>query len=137
MINIPQLVEPALLLLATFVIGATIGYMLRRFVFTPQPRRASSTAARIVPGGSIDTTSGDGRLITLDAPIDGSKDNLKKIKGVGPKIEVTLNDLGIFHFNQIAAWNRQTVARVDEALSLRGRVNREKWVSQAKTLAKG
>lgn len=137
MVNILNLIEPALLLLAAFVIGATLGYILRRFVFNPAPSNKTPAASRIVSGGTVNTKADDGRLITLDVPTGGAKDDLKKIKGVGPKIEVTLNDLGIFHFKQIADWNRQTVARVDEALSFKGRIDREKWVSQARTLARG
>lgn len=137
MVNILHLIEPASLLLAAFIIGATLGYVLRRFVFNPAPGSKTAVAREIVSGGTVNVKADDGRLITLDAPTGGSKDDLKKIKGVGPKIEVTLNGLGIFHFDQIAAWNRQTVARVDEALSFKGRIDREKWVSQAKTLASG
>lgn len=137
MVNILHLIEPASLLLAAFIIGATLGYILRRFVFSPAPSNKTPAASGIVSGGTVNAKADDGRLITLDAPTGGAKDDLKKIKGVGPKIEGTLNDLGIFHFNQIADWNRQTVARVDEALSFKGRIDREKWVSQARTLASG
>lgn len=137
MINFSQIVEPALLLLVAFVIGATLGYAIHRLVFRPAPSRTSPVENRAVARGVDDSVAKDGQLVTLDTPVDGKKDNLKKIKGVGPKIETTLNGLGIFHFNQIAEWNRQTVERVDEALSFKGRIDREKWVSQAKILAKG
>ncbi|MEM7238646.1 MAG: hypothetical protein AAF501_12610, partial [Pseudomonadota bacterium] len=39
----------------------------------------------------------------LDAP-RGNADNLRKIKGIGPKLEKSLNSLGIYHFDQIAGW---------------------------------
>lgn len=74
---------------------------------------------------------------TLDAPRDGKADNLKQIGGVGPKIEKLLNSLGIFHFEQIAAWTDQEVAWVNSEISFKGRIEREKWVEQARTLAKG
>lgn len=72
----------------------------------------------------------------LKAPRDGKKDNLKLIKGVGPKIEEKLNNMGTYHFEQIAAWDRETIAKVDETLSFKGRIDRERWVPQAKALAK-
>lgn len=72
----------------------------------------------------------------LDAP-EGTADDLKKISGVGPGIEKTLNKLGIFHYRQIAAFNPDNVAWVDQHLRFKGRIEREKWIEQAKTLASG
>ena len=64
-----------------------------------------------------------------------ASDDLKKIKGVGPKIEKQLNELGVHTFKQIAAWSRDNVKWVDGYLSFRGRIDREAWIEQAKTLA--
>jgi len=72
----------------------------------------------------------------LSAP-DGAKDDLKLISGVGPKLEGVLNDLGIFHFWQIAKWTDREVAWVDDYLSFKGRIERDQWIDQAKTLASG
>ena len=65
----------------------------------------------------------------------GEPDDLKKIKGVGPKLESTLNGLGIFHFDQIAAWTPAEVAWIDKHLNFKGRVERDDWIAQAKKLA--
>jgi NADH-quinone oxidoreductase subunit E len=73
----------------------------------------------------------------LKAPRAGGKDDLKKISGVGPKLEDKLNALGVYHYDQIASWNRANINAVDASLSFKGRIDREKWVSQAKKLAKG
>ncbi|QDY68749.1 NADH-quinone oxidoreductase subunit E [Qingshengfaniella alkalisoli] len=74
----------------------------------------------------------------LEAPREGSADDLKKIKGVGPKLEALLNRLGFYHFDQIARWNADEIAWVDENLEgFKGRVSRDEWVVQAKTLAAG
>lgn len=67
----------------------------------------------------------------------GGKDNLSRIKGIGPKIEETLNAKGIFHFDQIASWTEDNVKWADETLSFSGRVTREEWIEQAKVLASG
>ncbi len=75
--------------------------------------------------------------IQLDGPRNGQADDLKMIKGVGPKLEQTLNGLGIYHFDQIASWSRENIAWVDESLSFKGRIDREDWLAQAKTLAQG
>ncbi|SHH26052.1 NADH-quinone oxidoreductase subunit E [Marivita hallyeonensis] len=74
----------------------------------------------------------------LDGPRDGGADDLKQIKGVGPKLEQLCNDLGFYHFDQIAGWTAEEVAWVDENLKgFKGRVSRDNWVEQAKTLASG
>ena len=68
----------------------------------------------------------------------GAADDLKKIRGVGPKLEKMLNTLGVFHFWQIASWGADEVAWVDENLEgFSGRVSRDDWVGQAELLAKG
>ncbi len=68
---------------------------------------------------------------------EGGADNLKLLKGVGPKLEATLNELGFFHFDQIAAWTPAQVAWVDSRLKFKGRIERDGWIDQAKILAAG
>ena len=70
----------------------------------------------------------------LDAP-KGEADDLKKIGGVGPKLEGTLNELGIYHFWQIAEFTPDNVAWVDGYLSFKGRIERDDWIGQAKAFA--
>ncbi|PWE52866.1 NADH dehydrogenase subunit E [Metarhizobium album] len=64
-------------------------------------------------------------------------DDLKMISGVGPKIEGTLHELGIFTFAQIAGWQKAECDWVDGYLNFRGRIERDDWVHQAKVLAEG
>lgn len=74
----------------------------------------------------------------LEAARDSGADDLKMIKGVGPKLEALLNSLGFYHFDQIAAWTAEEVAWVDENLEgFKGRVSRDDWVAQATKLADG
>ncbi|KIN61409.1 ATP synthase subunit E [Sulfitobacter noctilucae] len=70
------------------------------------------------------------------APAEGA-DDLKLISGVGPKLEQTLNDLGIYRFDQVATWGESEIAWVDARLRFKGRIIRDDWMSQAKTLAEG
>ena len=75
---------------------------------------------------------------TLTAARDGKADDLKQIKGIGPKLEKLCNKLGFYHFDQVAAWTSDEVAWVDANLEgFKGRVSRDAWVSQAKILAAG
>jgi predicted flap endonuclease-1-like 5' DNA nuclease len=67
----------------------------------------------------------------------GQPDNLKKIRGIGPQNERRLNALGIWHFAQIAAWSEDNVKWVGSYLAFAGRIDREKWIAQARDLAAG
>ncbi|MEL7459404.1 MAG: NADH-quinone oxidoreductase subunit NuoE [Pseudomonadota bacterium] len=74
----------------------------------------------------------------LDGPRGGAADDLKRIKGVGPKLEKLLHSLGIFHFDQIAQWTDRELAWIDDNLEgFKGRATRDEWVAQAKTFASG
>ena len=73
---------------------------------------------------------------TLKAARDGGADDLKKISGVGPKLEGVLNDLGFYHFDQIAKWTDAEIAWVDSRLKFKGRIERDDWIGQATALAK-
>jgi predicted flap endonuclease-1-like 5' DNA nuclease len=62
-------------------------------------------------------------------------DDLKLIKGVGPAIEKTLNELGIRRFDQIAQMSEYDIDRVANRLKgFRSRIYREDWIGQARDL---
>jgi predicted flap endonuclease-1-like 5' DNA nuclease len=65
------------------------------------------------------------------------KDDLKRIKGIGPQNEARLNAFGVMAFAQIASWSKKEEADYGERLAFPGRIEREEWVKQAKVLAKG
>ncbi|MGB3831870.1 MAG: ABC transporter, partial [Mesorhizobium sp.] len=73
----------------------------------------------------------------LAAPRGGKADNLTRIKGIGTVNEKKLNEHGIFHFDQIAAWKKADVVAAEAYLAFDGRIAREEWIKQAKLLAKG
>lgn len=71
----------------------------------------------------------------LGAARGGQADDLKKIEGIGPALEKLCNEMGVFHFDQIAAWGEAEIAWMDSNLKgFRGRVTRDKWVAQAKLI---
>jgi NADH-quinone oxidoreductase subunit E len=74
---------------------------------------------------------------TLKEARGGLADDLKLLKGVGPKLEQPLNELGFFPFDQIAAWTAAEVAWVDSRLKFKGRIERDGWIEQARQLADG
>lgn len=119
----------------------------------PGPRRVPTSAARLAAAGGNDPlplvsaapprqakprtpAAIDPKTFTLSAPRHGGADNLKQIRGIGPKIESSLNALGVFHFDQMAAWTRPQVEWIESHLAFKGRVGRERWIEQAAELAR-
>ena len=67
---------------------------------------------------------------------EGEGDDLRRIKGVGPKLVKLLQSLGVTRFEQIANWTEEDIDRVDAQLgNFKGRIRRDSWVEQAKFLA--
>ena len=98
-----------------------------------KPAADPATAAPMTgPAGSVVEAEPD----RLDAP-QGAADDLKRISGVGPKLEALLNELGFWHFHQIAAWGPSEVEWVDARLKFKGRITRDNWIDQAKALMSG
>jgi NADH-quinone oxidoreductase subunit E len=86
----------------------------------------------------VKTAKPEDKPQTLAGPRGGKADELKWIWGVGPKIEKMLNGMGVWHFDQIAAWDEKNLAWVDENLEgFYGRAGRDDWIGQAKKLATG
>jgi predicted flap endonuclease-1-like 5' DNA nuclease len=96
---------------------------------------AEPAKAEPAPVPATDSHSTDGKPALLDAPRAGGADDLKRIGGIGPKLEQTLNELGIFHFDQIAALQGDEIDWVDSRLRFKGRIRRDDWIGQAKAFA--
>ena len=64
-------------------------------------------------------------------------DDLSLLSGVGPVLVKKLNEAGITTFRQIAELTPEQAKELDEKLSLRGRIEREEWIEQAKELMAG
>jgi len=88
---------------------------------------ASAKAAGIKAGATSNA---------LAEPRGGKPDKLVLIKGIGPVNERKLNEHGIFHFDQIAAWKKADIVAAEAYLDFDGRIAREDWIGQAKKLAK-
>lgn len=100
-----------------------------------KPKKAAVTAKPAdAPAAAEPAKAESAELKFMDGP-NGEPDDLKKISGVGPKIEDRLNELGIYHFSQIVAFSAEEIAMVDEKLNFKGRIERDDWVSQATELS--
>jgi predicted flap endonuclease-1-like 5' DNA nuclease len=99
-----------------------------------EPGPAKGQASPAPPPSSEKPLPGK-RPDSLVAPRAAGADDLKKIKGVGPKSEAKLNALGIYHFDQIAEWSLDNARWFGAALATPGRIERGKWIQQARELA--
>ena len=94
---------------------------------------AGVTSKKAAP--KADAKVSEGKVGTAPANLlkgaQGDKDDLKKISGVGPKLEGVLNEIGVFHFWQIAEWGPEEIEYMDDRLSFKGRIERDGWIKQA------
>ncbi|WP_368183956.1 NADH-quinone oxidoreductase subunit E [Aestuariibius sp. HNIBRBA575] len=105
----------------------------------PKPKAEAKPKAAAKPKADAKPAAADvaeTQPETLAAARDGGADDLKLISGVGPKLEGVLNELGFYHFDQIAAWGPAEIAWVDNRLKFKGRIERDNWMAQAAELAK-
>lgn len=101
----------------------------------PKPAPKSSVKPAPQPVAALPKQS---RPALLAAARGGVSDDLKRIKGIGPKLEAMLHGMGVHHFDQIASWTEAELAWVDDNLEgFKGRASRDAWVDQAKVLAAG
>ena len=99
------------------------------------PSEASAPAAKAAPKKAAPKAEAKPAAKAEAAPAAAGADDLKQLSGVGPALEKKLHAAGVTTFAQIAAWTEADIAEFDEKLSFKGRIEREGWVEQAKTLA--
>lgn len=100
----------------------------------PAVKVEKKASKKVVKPAAPAESAGTKPALLTAAPAD--KDDLKKITGVGPKLEETLNKLGVYNFSQVAAWSNDEIQWVDDTLSFKGRIDRDDWVGQASELLK-
>ena len=146
-----------LCLLAAFLLGLLLGWLLwsrrretetvvtdDRALATARTRiqaleadladcRAASASA---PVAAAATPAASGAAAGLfGAPAEKPIDDLKRISGIGPKIERQLAGIGVTTFRQIATFTPADVERVNDAIQVfQGRIEREDWIAQARAL---
>jgi predicted flap endonuclease-1-like 5' DNA nuclease len=106
------------------------------------PPAVAPPAATILGGAGEAVSVGTGEVVEAAAQPaaqpTGEADDLRRIKGIGPKLVTTLNGLGVTRFDQIANWTDADLARIDGQLgSFAGRPARDNWVEQARLLSAG
>lgn len=95
--------------------------------------RAHAEPPKAAPEAALEPTDR-----TAPAAAVGGADDLRRIKGLGPKMLTLLNSFGITRYEQIANWTEADLDELDAKLgSFAGRPRRDNWVEQARFLASG
>ena len=153
MLNMHLLLEAAALVAAAYLIGCFGGYGLRRLLHAASGRRpikANAVPPPALPSGSsparISPAARLARAATRDDPpapprpnpahLRSQSEDLKQIRGIGPRIEASLKAMGVHRIDQIAFWTKADIERVESRLAFKGRIRRERWVEQARELVR-
>ena len=101
----------------------------------PAAKPAPSPVAEAMPAAFVAAPVAAAGPLRLTAPRGGKGDDLKEIEGIGPAMEKLVNELGFYHFDQIATWSDDDVTLVDaEMKGFKGRITRDRWVAQSKII---
>jgi len=138
------IIQSFLLLAVAFILGCLLGSFLR-YLFTPAPQPVAAVATpapapkpaaapkpKPAPAPAVKKAEPKPR----PKPTMANKDNLQDIWGIGPVLEKKLHEIGVFRFDQIAAWTKADVSDFNDKLSFSGRIERDEWLKQAAELAK-
>lgn len=99
--------------------------------------KARPTAARAKPAPKAETKVEAAAPAPKPKKTTGRSDDLKKIDGIGPKVEQILKGRGITRFQDLAAMDETALQALDTELGLDGRMLRDDWAGQARRLAGG
>lgn len=114
--------------LAALTSGTTMAKQPAELEFLAQPAAVAAAAKSVV--GTVPPL--------LNRPRDGRKDDLTLIWGVAEKLEERMNHMGIWHFDQIAAWTPDHIKWFEQEIEgFKGRLDRDKWIEQCAKMAKG
>ena len=120
------------------IVGALI--LLMRTGGKPAVEQPSHEPNDVVSAAAAAVEDVAGPLLGVDAHPDlaGPPDDLTRIKGLGPKAAAQLKLLGITRFVQLGALGMAESAALDEQMGVfRGRLERDRWIEQARYLARG
>lgn len=120
-----------LCLVIAAILGFLIGFLFgKSFCSTKAPVYNSVTSHGGAAAGNIYN-----KPLIRSAPRPKGKDTLTNIEGIDKELEYKLNELGIYHFDQIAKWSSKNCHWVEEYLTLEdNQIKEQNWINQAKGL---
>lgn len=154
-LNLPDAqLQHAIMLFVAGVLGLIIGYVSRQRLINQLEAELTSTEravndchrARLVPDvyneetailNRIRARAGEINFARIGVAMPDEADDLKQIVGIGPFLERKLHAIDIYTFRQIAQFNQEDIEKVNDIIEFfPGRIERDRWVSQATELAK-
>lgn len=115
--------------------GQAIGSETAKVVEAPAPvEKVETPAEEAVPAVKEAAPAPKAPAKKAAATSSDAADKLTEINGIGPVIEKKLVAAGVNSFKQIAEWTAEDIAKFDEELSFKGRIEREEWIKQAKAI---
>lgn len=121
-----------LCLVIAFVLGIIVGFIIGKALGTQKASVYNTITSHSGVTGNVYN-----KPLIRSAPRPVGKDNLQEIEGIDSLLENKLNELGIFHFDQIAKWNYKNCHWVEEYFTLEdNQIKEASWVEQAKALSK-
>ena len=124
------------------IIGIAIGFIIGRTMKRATRKKVKSVSndnrsfKRSINPIFAKNSNIDNKPFVMSTPSSKGKDELTKINGINSQIETDLNNLEIFYFEQISSWSHENCAWVEEFLRIPHCIEKDKWISQAKSLEK-
>jgi len=139
------LLEIIVYLLLAGIIGFVVGWVVRgggkneiaNTSEASQKKESSTveTALKTITNEKKREQTPPTNIVLLKEAREEGADKLSLIKGIGSVLEKKLNQLGIYHFDQIISWNAEEQAWIGVQILFPKKVEREDWVKQAKKLS--
>lgn len=129
------MVEIASQIVLCLAIAAFIGFLIGLVIGRAFGGERRSSYNSVTAHGGAAAGNIYNKPLIRSGPRPTGKDDLKKIEGIDSTLEEKLNELGIFHFDQIAKWSAKNCHWVEEFLTLEDdQIKEANWIDQAKDL---
>lgn len=127
-------------LIIAIVLGFILGFAIRGISCNRRIAETDAEAARLrrdIREMQIRAVAAEQKAAQIQAEsLHGGPDDLTRIRGIATVIEKRLHDLGITTFEQIADFTAVDIQRINEELDFKGRIERDRWVEQAREIVK-
>lgn len=129
------MIEIASQIVICLAIAAFIGFLIGLIVGKAFGGDRKPTYNSVTSHGGAAAGNIYNKPLIRSAPRPSGKDQLQEIEGIDLELEEKLNELGVFHFDQIAKWSAKNCHWVEEYLTLEdNQVREQSWIEQAKNL---
>ena len=129
------MIEIASQIVLCLVIAAFIGFLIGLVIGKAFAGERKNSYNSVTAHGGAAAGNIYNKPLIRSAPRPKGKDNLQEIEGIDASMEEKLNELGIFHFDQMAKWSAKNCHWVEEFLTLEDdQIKESNWIEQAKEL---